>query len=483
MASLTTPPECSGAFSRRHLLRRSGLGLGALALGHCLTRDGLAGPPRADEALANQNPLVAKHPHFKGTAKNVIFLFMQGGPSHIDTFDPKPDIEKHDGQLLPESFQDLNLAQVNTSDAPLMPSTAKFRRYGKSGMEISDLFKNVGHHADDLALIRSCYHDNVIHGPAITFMHVGTTLLGHPSVGSWVVYGLGCETDSLPSFVAMTDSVFRNGPNMYSSGFLPAVYQGTHVKTEGAPIQNLARPAGLSARDQRRLIDQLQKWNQRHLNTRPGDSRLNARIQNYELAFRMQTAAPDLADISGESKATRELYGIDTESSARFGRMCLLSRRMVERGVRYVHLVNGDWDGHSDCKGNHAKQSAKTDIPISGLLTDLKQRGLLDSTLVVWAGEFGRTPVRQGKDGRDHHPFGFSVWMAGGGIRGGKVIGATDDLGFHAVEDKVHVNDLHSTMLSLLGLDHEKLTYFFEGRDFRLTDVGGHNALTERLLI
>jgi hypothetical protein len=457
--------------------------LGALALGHCLTRDGFADPALKDLASAIPNPLAVKTPHFNGTAKNVIFLFMQGGPSHIDTFDPKPGLEKHHGELLPESFRDLDLAQINTSDAPLMASTAKFRRHGQSGMEISDLFENVARHADDLAVIRSCYHNNVIHGPAITFMHSGTTLLGHPSVGSWAVYGLGCESDSLPSFVAMTDTHFRNGPNMYSSGFLPAIYQGTHVKTDGAPIRNLARPAQMAAREQRLLIDQIQKWNQRHLSERPGDSRLSARIQNYELAFRMQTAAPDLIDISRESKSTRDLYGIDNEPAARFGRMCLLARRMVERGVRYVHLINGDWDAHSDCKGNHAKQSAKTDIPISGLLADLKERGLLDSTLVVWAGEFGRTPIRQGENGRDHHPFGFSVWMAGGGIRGGKIIGATDELGFHAVEDKVHVNDLHATMLSLLGLNHEKLTYFFEGRDFRLTDVGGGNDLAARLVL
>ena len=408
---------------------------------------------------------------------------MQGGPSHVDTFDPKPALVKYDGKLLPEDLRDFDLAQINTADATMMASTAKFRRYGQSGMEISNLFKNVARHADDLAIIRSCYHDNFIHGPAITFMHSGTALLGHPTVGAWVVYGLGCESDSLPAYIAMTDRVFRNGPNMYTSGFLPAVYQGTYLKTEGAPIQNLSRPRQLAAREQRILMNQIRAWNERHLGERPDDSRLSARIQNYELAFRMQTAAPDLIDIAQESKSTRDLYGIDTEPTARFGRMCLLARRMVERGVRYVHLVSNGWDAHFGCKENHAKQSAKTDIPIAGLLTDLKARGLLESTLVVWAGEFGRTPIRQGNDGRDHHPYGFSSWMAGGGIRGGKTIGATDELGFHAIEDKVHVNDLHATLLSLLGLNHEQLTYFFEGRDFRLTDVGGDNNLAERLVL
>jgi hypothetical protein len=296
-----------------------------------------------------------------------------------------------------------------------------------------------------------------------------------------VVYGLGSASDSLPSYVAMTDSYIVNSSATYGSGFLPEVYQGTYMRTKGAPIQNLSRPREIRARDQRLLLEQLNHWNRRHRNARPGDSRLDARIANFEVAFRMQTAAPDLIDVTHEPGYVRDLYGMDDEPTARFGSMCLLARRMVERGVRYVHLVSNGWDSHGECAKMHKGLTHSVDRPIAGLLTDLQQRGLLDSTLIVWAGEFGRTPIAQGASGRDHHPYGFSTWMAGGGIRGGKVIGATDELGFHAVEDKVHVNDLHATMLSLLGLDHKKLTFPFEGRDRRLTDVGGNNDLAERL--
>ncbi|MEO2034795.1 MAG: DUF1501 domain-containing protein, partial [Planctomycetaceae bacterium] len=275
---------------------------------------------------------------------------------------------------------------------------------------------------------------------------------------------------------------FRNGASMYSAGFLPAVYQGTPMRVEGVPIQNLKRQPDVSSREQRMLLDQINAWNQQHLAGRPGDSRLEARIANYELAYRMQTAAPELIDLSGETQTTRDLYGIGNGSADRFGRMCLMARRMVERGVRYVQLISGGWDAHGDCRGNHESQGRKTDQPIAGLIEDLRQRGLLDSTLLVWVGEFGRTPIRQGSNGRDHHPYGFSAWVAGGGVQGGQVIGATDDFGFHAVEDKVHVNDLHATILGLLGINHEELTYHFEGRSRRLTDVGGRNNLASRLV-
>jgi hypothetical protein len=407
---------------------------------------------------------------------------MQGGASHLETFDYKPLLQKHDGQLLPESLRDFDLAQINTADARVMAPLFPFRKCGESGQEISSLFPQLRQQADKLAIIRSMHHDLFIHGSAMTMMHSGTSLLGHPSIGAWIVYGLGCETESLPAYIAMTDSMFRNGASMYSSGFLPAVYQGTAVRAEGVPIQNLVRHADITAREQRLLLDQIDSWNRRHLESRPGDSQLEARIANYELAFRMQTAAPELIDLSRETRATRELYGVDNGPSARFGTMCLLARRMVERGVRYVQLICGDWDAHGDCRGNHASQAQKIDQPIAGLMTDLQQRGLLETTLLVWVGEFGRTPIRQGTDGRDHHPYGFSAWMAGGGIVGGKTIGATDDFGFAAVEDKVHVNDLHATMLGLLGIDHEELTYFFEGRYRRLTDVGGENNLAPRLV-
>ncbi len=460
---------------RREFLERSGLGFGSIALGHLLANESVA------DSASRSDPSGQQLSHKLATAKHVIFLFMQGGPSHLETFDPKPELVKRDGQLLPDSYKSFDLAQINTADAKLMACGVPFRKHGESGLEISDLFPHLAAHADDLAVIRSCYHDSFIHGPALTLMNSGTSLLGHPSAGSWAVYGLGCESRNLPAYIAMTDGMFRNGSATYSSGFLPAVYQGTYLRTEGDPIQNLTRLSQLNETGQRTLIDQLNVWNRRHQASRPGDSRLDARIANYELAFRMQTAAPELIDISREPSAIREMYGIEKGATARFGRMCLLARRMVEQGVRYVHLVNNDWDGHGECLKNHQSQAEKVDRPIAALLADLKQRGLLESTLVVWTGEFGRTPIMQGNRGRDHHPYGFSAWMAGGGICGGKVIGATDELGFHVVDDKVHVNDLHATMLSLLGLDHERLTYLFEGRNKRLTDVGGFNDLADRL--
>jgi hypothetical protein len=462
------------SLSRRSMLQSAGLGLGAIALGDMLARDSVAGPAAAS--------LSARQPHFPATAKRVIFLFMQGGPSHLETFDPKPNLARFDGQLLPEEFRQYDLAQTNTADGKILAPQFPFHKHGQSGLEISSVFSELPKHADKLAVIRSCYHDLFIHGSALTMMNSGNRLLGHPSVGAWILYGLGAETDNLPAYVAMTDGNFRNGSATFSSGFLPAIFQGTYLRTRGAPIKNLQRPAGVDAQAQRQLLDQLGKWNQRHLANRPADSRLEARIANYELAFRMQSAAPELTDLSAETEETRRLYGLDQGPTVPFGTMCLMARRMAERGVRYIHLVNSDWDAHGACKDNHLGQAAKVDKPISGLLADLERRGMLDETLIVWAGEFGRTPIRQGSNGRDHHPYGFSAWMAGGGIRGGKVIGATDDLGFHAVEDKVHVNDLHATMLSLLGLGHEELTYLFEGREQRLTDVGGYNDLAGRLI-
>jgi hypothetical protein len=314
-------------------------------------------------------------------------------------------------------------------------------------------------------------------------MYTGSILVGHPSAGSWVLYGLGCETDRLPAFMVMTDGgVSGRSASAYQSGFLPALYQGTLVRTEGSPIENLAPPPQIDESEQRMILDQVNDWNREHLEERADDTRLAARISNYELAFRMQMAAPELIDISKESPGTREMYGIGKEPTDKFGRMCLLARRMVERNVRFVQLISTDWDGHSECGKNHLDNARKIDKPIAALLADLKQRGMLESTLVVSTGEFGRTPVMQGNAGRDHSPYGFSAWMAGGGVRGGEVIGATDDLGFRAVQDKIHVHDLHATMLALLGLDHTKLTYLFQGREQRLTDVGGKNEISRRLL-
>ena len=464
--------------NRREALAKSGSGLGAIALAYLLGQEAAGGDASAT------NPLVPKRPHFPAPAKSVISLFMQGGPSHMDSFDPKPELQKLDGQPLPASFKsdDLKLQFMAAAGATLMGSPFKFQKCGQSGLEVSDLWANVAGFADDLAVVRSCYHESFIHGPALSLLHSGSLLLGHPSVGSWVVSGLGCQSDNLPAFMVMTDGVIRGSSSAFSSGFLPAMYQGTLIRTEGSAIQNLAPPAQITRTQQRLLLDQIGRWNQEHGSARGDDTNLSARIANYELAFRMQAAAPELIDLTQEPQSIRDLYGVDAEPTARFGRMCLLARRMVERGVRFVELYSNDWDGHGDCPGNHRGNADKTDKPIAGLLADLKQRGLLDSTLVLWTGEFGRTPVMQGNKGRDHNPYGFTAWLAGGGVRGGKAIGATDELGFRAVEDKVHVHDLHATMLTLLGLDHEKLTYLFEGRLRRLTDVGGQNNLAERLM-
>jgi len=452
--------------TRREFLARSAFGFGTLALAQLL----------AEEARAK--------PRVAGGAKHVIFLFMSGGPSHLETFDPKPALRRYDGQLLPPSFnlQGISMQSMRATDSTLMASPFPFRKHGQAGLEISALFPNLAKHADDLAIIRSCYHDTLIHGPAITLMCTGSVLLGHPSVGAWVTYGLGSESDNLPAYVVMSDGGFRGGNAMYQSGFLSAVHQGTILRDEGAPIQNLASPPQFEGNQQRVVLNQIQHWNRRYGESRPGDSRLEARIASYELAYRMQASAPELIDLARETQRTRDLYGADQQPTARFGRMCLLARRMVESGVRYVQLINTDWDGHSECAKNHETNAARIDRPIAGLIADLKQRGLLESTLIVWVGEFGRAPIRQGNLGRDHNPYGFAAWMAGGGIRGGKVIGATDDFGFRAVEDRIHVHDLHATMLSLLGLDHTKLSYLFEGRERRLTDVGGQNDLAERLV-
>lgn len=465
------------AHTRREFLATSALGIGSMAVTHLLGEKGWAAGGTADS-------LKARPPHFAATAKSVILLYMTGGPSQIDTFDHKPELKRLDGQPLPPSFQsgDLKLQFMKASDGKLMGSPFEFQKHGKSGLEISSIFPKLAEQADELAIVRSCHHDSFIHGPAINYLCTGSGQVGHPSVGSWVTYGLGCESENLPAYIVMNDGIFRGGSGMYQSGYLPALYQGTVIRTEGSPIQNLAPPPSIDLAQQKALLSQVAQWNRRHADSRPGDSRLDARIANYELAFRMQTAAPELIDVASETKPTLELYGVEKEPTARFGRMCLLARRMVERGVRFVQLINNDWDGHGDCATNHQGNATRIDQPIAALIADLKQRGMLDSTLIVWCGEFGRTPVMQGNKGRDHSPYGFSVWLAGGGIKGGKTIGATDELGFRAVDDKVHVNDLHATMLKLLGLDHEKLTYLFEGRNRRLTDVGGHHEFSDRLL-
>ena len=400
--------------SRREFLTQSSFGFGALALGYLLQQvSALA----ATRSVGHLNPLAAKPPHFAAKAKHVIFLFMQGGPSQVDTFDPKPALNRLDGQPLPASFfqEKIPLPQIVAEESKLMGTRRTFNRCGESGLEILDLFENPGKLADDLAVIRSCYHESLVHGPAISMIHTGSLRLGNPSMGAWALYGLGSETENLPAYIVMADDYLRNGKSVIGSGFLPAIYQGTMLSTEGEPIENLVGPPQLTRENQRAILDQLKQWNERHLAERPDDSNLAARITNYELAFRMQTATPALTDLSKEPEHVRKLYGLDEEPTARFGRICLLARRMVERGVRFVHLYNSDWDGHSECDKNYRENARKTDVPIAGLLADLKQRGPLESTLVVSAGEFGRTPLMQGREGRDHNPHGFSAWD---GVRG-----------------------------------------------------------------
>ena len=469
--------------SRRQFLRKSAFGFGSLALGHLLDRDGAFA---AETTSSRENPLRSKEPHFPAKAKSVIFIFLQGGLSQVDSFDPKPALARWDGKLLPADFGGgkLLLAQINAFEAKFMQTRRTFKKRGQSGTEISDLFEHTAELADDLAVIRSCYHESFIHGPALSVLNTGSLRLGAPSLGAWTLYGLGSETDNLPAYVVMTDNYLRSSKSLYGTGFLPATYQGTLVSTTGPAFENLNPPQQISAGRQRKILDQVRRWNQRHLETREDDSRRDARMNNYELAFRMQMAAPELMDLSKEPAHVRKLYGLDGEQTGKFGGMCLLARRMVERGVRFVQLYSSGWDGHSECDKGHLKVAAKMDAPVAGLLKDLKQRGLLDSTLIVSVGEFGRTPIMQGNDGRDHNPYGFSAWLAGGGIRGGKVIGATDEFGFAAVEDKVHVHDLHATILELLGLDHMKLTYFFEGLERRATGVGdsGNHSIASRLL-
>jgi hypothetical protein len=473
------------ASSRREFLEKAGLGFGMLAAGYLLQRD----------AQAAASPFAPKPPHFPAKAKSVIFLFMHGGPSHIDTFDPKPLLGKLHGQPVPPSFGKVDFQFTDMKKSPLLASTRTFRRCGQSGLEISDLFEHTAAFADDLAVIRSCHHDGFTHVTGQNWMNTGWARVGRPSVGSWVVYGLGSENENLPAFIVMLDGGIKAGQPAYGSGFLPAMYQGTVLRGGGAPILNVNRPDEIAPDRQRRLLDLLRWNNERHLEARRDDSDLAARISAYELAFQMQASVPELTDLSGETPATHRLYGLDDEVTAEFGGMCLMARRMVERGVRFVQLYSGGnkggsvgWDGHTQCDLNHTVMAQKVDRPIAGLLADLKSRGLLESTLVIWGGDFGRTPFTNGPDGtagsqsgRDHNPYGFSVWMAGGGVRGGKAIGATDDIGLHALDDKVHMHDLHATILTLLGLDHQRLTYFFQGRDFRLTDVGGQNNLAARL--
>ncbi|HXG12840.1 MAG TPA: DUF1501 domain-containing protein [Gemmataceae bacterium] len=458
--------------TRRQFLRSAGGGFGLIALAALLQRDGLLA---ADEPPPN--PLAPKKPHFEPRAKRVIFLFMSGGPSHLETFDPKPALQRLHGQKLPESFGRVKTRRGVDRNKLLAPKRT-FRKYGQSGIEVSDWLPHLARHVDDLCLLRGCYGDSVTHPESVYLMNTGSILMGRPSLGAWASYGLGTENQNMPAFVVMPDpgGWVKGGAPAWGNGFLPAAYQGTVVRGGPSPVLHLPTPDGISAVQQRRTLDLINRLNRDHLESRADDSELAARIAAYELAFRMQAHAPEAVDITAETEATRRLYGLDRKETAEFGLRCLLARRLVERGVRFVQLYCGDtngWDAHSDIEGNHSRLCAQSDQPIAGLLTDLKQRGLLDSTLVIWGGEFGRTPMSEGTNGRDHNPHGFCMWLAGGGVKGGQVIGATDEVGLRAVAEKTHVHDIHATILHLLGLDHRRLTFRHNGRNERLTDNGG----------
>jgi len=467
--------------NRRDLLAGFGGAFGTLAL------RGMLGLAQAQASDRDKNPLAVQAPHFAPKAKSVIFLFMYGGPSHVDLFDPKPALEKWSGKPIP-TFRQEDVFRKGSKNAAL-PSPFKFAKYGQAGMDISEKFPHVSKYADQLCVIRSMKAESNNHGPALFQMQTGALLTGRPSMGSWVTYGLGTENENLPAFVVLMDPKGApvNGALNWSNGFMPAAYQGVPFRSSGDPIAYLNPPPGVSPETQRARLDLLGRWNERHQAENPGESALAARIASYELAYRMQSHASDTVDISNEPESVQELYGLNQKVTAPFGRNCLLARRMVERGVRFVQIYSGGnegpraWDAHDDVLKNHNERCEETDLPIAGLLQDLKQRGLLDSTLVIWGGEFGRTPIAESGKGRDHHPHAFTMWMAGGGVRGGVVHGETDEFGYHVVRDAVTVPDLHATCLHLLGLDHTKLTYRHQGRDFRLTDVSG--SVLHQLLV
>ncbi|KAA0140187.1 DUF1501 domain-containing protein [Gimesia chilikensis] len=452
--------------NRRELLQNAGGGMGMLALNALLQQEQPA------HAAAN-SALSSSKPDFPPRAKRIIWLFMHGGPSHVDLWDPKPDLIKYAGKPLPESFGKV-MTRRKVAQNPLLAPIKPFRKRGESGLEVSDFLPHTGALVDDLCVIRSLHGDSVNHPQSVYQMNTGSILMGHPSVGSWVAYGLGSENADMPAFVVLPDpgGGVKGGPPAWGSGYLPATFQGTTMRPGQTPILNLKPPTGISTRQQRATLDLVQSLNRRHLEARDRDDELSARIAAYELAFRMQTAAPEIVDLTQETPATHKMYGLDDPDTRDFGERCLLARRMVERGVRFIQLYSGDtvgWDAHSDVTKNHTTYCRKTDQPIAALLKDLKQRGLLEDTLVVWCGEFGRMPMSEQGKGRDHNPWGYCGWLAGAGITGGRAYGATDPIGLRAAEQTVHVNQFHATLLHLLGLDHETLTYFHNGLDERLT--------------
>jgi hypothetical protein len=460
--------------TRRRFFQECAGGIGIAALSQIMAQEGRA-------AAADVNPLAPKKPHFPAKAKNIIFMFMEGGPSQIDLFDPKPELQKWSGKPLPaEMTKDLRLA-FTKPNAAVLASPRTFTPHGQSGIEFSDYIPHIGSCADDLCLVRSMYTDAFNHHPGQLLLFGGSIQVGRPTMGAWVLYGLGSESQNLPGFVVLSSGVGTSGgTSNWSSGFLPSTYQGVVFRSSGDPVLYLSNPQGVTADMQRGSLDALKDLNQEHL-AETGDLEIASRISSYELAFRMQSAAPELLDFSKESPETLAMYGIEDGPSKQFGTNCLLARRMVERGVRFVMLTHASWDDHTDLNRKLKKSCDIADKPTAALIKDLKQRGLLENTIVVWGGEFGRTPMVEIRDprdvnnaGRDHHPLAYSLFLAGGGIKGGQVIGKTDDLCMNVVEDKVHVHDLQATLLHCLGLEHTRLTYHHMGRDFRLTDVAGN---------
>jgi len=457
--------------SRRKFLSNAGGGFGAVALSALMGENLIAGSS-IDTAAS------AKIPHHFGKAKSVIFLFMEGGPSHLDLFDRKPLLRKLAGQKLPDSFE-TPVTAAGEVNSPLLPDQRKWAQHGESGLWISDWLPNHSRIADELCVIRSCVTDGINHAGGVCQMNTGAVFGGRPSLGSWVSYGLGSASRDLPDFVVLKDSnsMVVNGVRAWGSGFIPSTHQGVLLESKDSPISNLNNPAGVSTALQQQKLAFLGDMNRQHLDSRSSHSDLEARIKSYELAFRMQATAPEAIDLEHESDSTKSLYGLDQEETKAYGRQCLLARRLVERGVRFIQLYSGagsKWDSHTGIEEKHSKMCHSVDQPIVGLLTDLKQRGLLDETLVIWGGEFGRTPMSEKGDGRDHNTTGFTMWLAGGGVKGGQTIGATDELGLYATEEKLHVHDIHATVMALMGLDHTKVIYPHKGRPERIDMNEGH---------
>lgn len=472
-----TKPPMGSMLSRRAMLRDAACGFGALGLGSLLAQAATIGPESND-------PLAPKVPHFAPKAKRVIFLFMHGGPSSIDTFDPKPYLDQHDGVPLPIKQP---LAFAAGKAGPMMKSPWAFKQSGQSGLPVSDLFPHVRECVDDLCVVRSMVGEGVDHGAALLQTFTGTFTFTRPSMGSWVLYGLGTENRNLPGYITIKPALSHGGAKNWSSGFLPGSVQGTAIGHAGMQVADIQKEPieylmnqGLSREQQRYELDMIQNINRRHKELWKQDDDLETRIQSFEMAFRMQAEAQKTFDVSGESEATKKLYGLDDPKTADFGWQCLLARRLAEADVRFIQCTHSyKWDQHSDLFAKHNENAAEVDKPIAGLLKDLKARGLLKDTLVIWSGEFGRTPVSESGNGRDHNPYGYSLWMAGGGVKPGFAYGATDEFGYHAVENRMHIHDFHATVLALMGLQHDKLTFRYSGRDFRLTDTAGtvHNAI------